>query len=189
MTAKDTFKTIDELAQALQGVGYFAERRLITAVFLSLKLERPLLLEGEPGVGDQHDRRAHHVQADAQEKVHALLSAQHGMVHQKAYGLVLQGKPVIGEDKKEAELVVKLRAFPYLHLPEPHKAPAITRPWPSKYLVPECTIKSAPMAMGRCKIGVAKQLSIINKRLCFLAILPNTSKSIISTAGFVGDSA
>ncbi|MEY4077772.1 MAG: hypothetical protein RIQ69_2142, partial [Pseudomonadota bacterium] len=46
MTAKDTFKTIDELAQALQGVGYFAERRLITAVFLSLKLERPLLLEG-----------------------------------------------------------------------------------------------------------------------------------------------
>ena len=51
MTAKDTFKTIDELAQALQGVGYFAERRLITAVFLSLKLERPLLLEGEPGVG------------------------------------------------------------------------------------------------------------------------------------------
>jgi hypothetical protein len=40
MTAKDTFKTIDELAQALQGVGYFAERRLITAVFLSLKLER-----------------------------------------------------------------------------------------------------------------------------------------------------
>ena len=51
MTAKDTFKTIDELAQALKGVGYFAERRLITAVFLSLKLERPLLLEGEPGVG------------------------------------------------------------------------------------------------------------------------------------------
>jgi energy-coupling factor transporter ATP-binding protein EcfA2 len=51
MTAKDTFKSIDELAQALQGVGYFAERRLITAVFLSLKLERPLLLEGEPGVG------------------------------------------------------------------------------------------------------------------------------------------
>ncbi|NBZ98999.1 MAG: MoxR family ATPase [Betaproteobacteria bacterium] len=32
-------------------MGYFAERRLITAVFLSLKLARPLLLEGEPGVG------------------------------------------------------------------------------------------------------------------------------------------
>jgi MoxR-like ATPase len=32
-------------------VGYQAERRLATAVFLSLRLQRPLLLEGEPGVG------------------------------------------------------------------------------------------------------------------------------------------
>ncbi len=37
--------------QALQGAGYFADRRLATAVFLALKLQRPLLLEGEPGVG------------------------------------------------------------------------------------------------------------------------------------------
>ncbi len=35
----------------MQGVGYFADRRLATAVFLALKLQRPLLLEGEPGVG------------------------------------------------------------------------------------------------------------------------------------------
>jgi MoxR-like ATPase len=46
-----TFETIDALAQALTGVGYHGERRLITAVFLALKLQRPLLLEGEPGVG------------------------------------------------------------------------------------------------------------------------------------------
>jgi len=45
------FATIDGVVQALQGVGYFADRRLATAVFLALKLERPLLLEGEPGVG------------------------------------------------------------------------------------------------------------------------------------------
>jgi len=45
------FLTIDALAQALQGAGYFADRRLATAVFLALKLQRPLLLEGEPGVG------------------------------------------------------------------------------------------------------------------------------------------
>lgn len=45
------FPTIDALAQALQGAGYFADRRLATAVFLALKLQRPLLLEGEPGVG------------------------------------------------------------------------------------------------------------------------------------------
>jgi len=43
--------SIDELAAALQSVGYFADRRLATAVFLALQLQRPLLLEGEPGVG------------------------------------------------------------------------------------------------------------------------------------------
>ena len=45
------FSSIDAVVQALQGVGYFADRRLATAVFLALKLQRPLLLEGEPGVG------------------------------------------------------------------------------------------------------------------------------------------
>jgi MoxR-like ATPase len=43
--------SIDALIEALAGVGYQAERRLATAVFLSLRLQRPLLLEGEPGVG------------------------------------------------------------------------------------------------------------------------------------------
>ncbi|MEN9775414.1 MAG: hypothetical protein RL322_2484 [Pseudomonadota bacterium] len=45
------FQTVDELAGALEGVGYFAPRSLCTAVLLALRLERPLLLEGEPGVG------------------------------------------------------------------------------------------------------------------------------------------
>ncbi|APW38789.1 ATPase [Rhodoferax koreense] len=45
------FASIDTLTQALQAVGYYADRRLATAVFLALKLQRPLLLEGEPGVG------------------------------------------------------------------------------------------------------------------------------------------
>jgi MoxR-like ATPase len=43
--------SIDDLQTALSRVGYFADRRLTTAVFLALKLQRPLLLEGEPGVG------------------------------------------------------------------------------------------------------------------------------------------
>lgn len=43
--------SVDALRQALQGAGYFADRRLATAVFLALQLQRPLLLEGEPGVG------------------------------------------------------------------------------------------------------------------------------------------
>jgi MoxR-like ATPase len=45
------FESIDALQSALAGAGYFADRRLATAVFLALKLQRPLLLEGEPGVG------------------------------------------------------------------------------------------------------------------------------------------
>lgn len=43
--------SINALVQTLQCVGYFADRRLATAVFLALRLQRPLLLEGEPGVG------------------------------------------------------------------------------------------------------------------------------------------
>ena len=50
MTAP-ALSSIDALVLALHGVGYFADRRLATAVFLALKLQRPLLLEGEPGVG------------------------------------------------------------------------------------------------------------------------------------------
>ncbi len=45
------FASIDDLARALESVGYYADRRLATAVFLAVRLQRPLLLEGEPGVG------------------------------------------------------------------------------------------------------------------------------------------
>lgn len=43
--------SITEVVDALGSVGYQADRRLATAIFLSLRLQRPLLLEGEPGVG------------------------------------------------------------------------------------------------------------------------------------------
>jgi MoxR-like ATPase len=43
--------SIDAVEQALRGAGYYPDRRLATAVFLALRLRRPLLLEGEPGVG------------------------------------------------------------------------------------------------------------------------------------------
>lgn len=49
--AIDDFVSIDALTHALEGVGYHAPRRLVTSVFLAMKLQRPLLLEGEPGVG------------------------------------------------------------------------------------------------------------------------------------------
>ena len=43
--------SIDGITHALQGVGYHAPRQLATSVFLAMRLQRPLLLEGEPGVG------------------------------------------------------------------------------------------------------------------------------------------
>lgn len=46
-----TFNSIEELQQALYDQEYVAERSLATAVYLSMKLGKPLFLEGEPGVG------------------------------------------------------------------------------------------------------------------------------------------
>ncbi len=43
--------SIDQLQAAFGGQGYVADRDLATAVWLSLALGRPLLLEGEAGVG------------------------------------------------------------------------------------------------------------------------------------------
>ncbi len=45
------FDSIDDLKTALQDQLYLADRGLATAIFLSLKLKRPLFLEGEAGVG------------------------------------------------------------------------------------------------------------------------------------------
>jgi MoxR-like ATPase len=46
-----SFSSIDDVQQALQAQSYIAERGLATAIFLALKLRRPLFLEGEAGVG------------------------------------------------------------------------------------------------------------------------------------------
>jgi MoxR-like ATPase len=43
--------SVDEVADALAGQGYLADRPLATAVHLAETLEQPLLLEGEAGVG------------------------------------------------------------------------------------------------------------------------------------------
>jgi MoxR-like ATPase len=45
------FNSIDELQTALAAQAYISERGLTTAIFLALKLDRPLFLEGEAGVG------------------------------------------------------------------------------------------------------------------------------------------
>jgi MoxR-like ATPases len=46
-----SFQSIDELQAALAAHAYIADRALTTAIFLALKLNKPLLLEGEAGVG------------------------------------------------------------------------------------------------------------------------------------------
>jgi len=46
-----TIQSIDELQEALRRQRYIADRGLVTAIFLALKLQRPLFLEGEAGVG------------------------------------------------------------------------------------------------------------------------------------------
>lgn len=43
--------SIDDLQAKMSDLHYVADRGLATAVFLALKLKRPLFLEGEPGVG------------------------------------------------------------------------------------------------------------------------------------------
>jgi MoxR-like ATPase len=43
--------SIEQVQASFSGKGYIADRELATAVFLSLALQRPLLLEGEAGVG------------------------------------------------------------------------------------------------------------------------------------------
>ena len=47
----DNPKTAAELAEILRGGGYLADRGLATALFVALSLDRPILLEGEVGVG------------------------------------------------------------------------------------------------------------------------------------------
>jgi MoxR-like ATPase len=50
-TAGDQFSSVDELERGLREQRYIAERGLATTLFLTLKLGKPLLLEGEAGVG------------------------------------------------------------------------------------------------------------------------------------------
>ncbi|MEP6996767.1 MAG: MoxR family ATPase, partial [Betaproteobacteria bacterium] len=42
---------VDAVAALLEQHDYFADRRLATSVYLALKMQRPLFLEGEAGVG------------------------------------------------------------------------------------------------------------------------------------------
>src|ERR1700709_693990 len=44
-------ETVDDVRAALEAHEYLADEGLATAIFLAIRLKRPLLLEGEAGVG------------------------------------------------------------------------------------------------------------------------------------------
>ena len=52
------FGTIDELETALRAADYLPDRGLATSLFLSLALQKPVLLEGEAGVGKTEAAKA-----------------------------------------------------------------------------------------------------------------------------------
>ena len=48
---QDSLNTIEDVQRAMFAQNYIADRSLATTVYLALKRRKPLLLEGEPGVG------------------------------------------------------------------------------------------------------------------------------------------
>src|SRR5581483_252050 len=63
--AEVAFTSIDELEHALSVASYLTDRGLATALYLALTLEKPLLLEGEAGVGKTEAAKAMAVALDA----------------------------------------------------------------------------------------------------------------------------
>jgi MoxR-like ATPase len=51
LTRKRAFQSIDAVLSALKRERYICDRRLAATLYLAFRMEKPLLLEGEPGVG------------------------------------------------------------------------------------------------------------------------------------------
>jgi MoxR-like ATPase len=58
MAADETVPDVAALRSALDAVDYLADESLATALFLAVRMEQPILLEGEPGVGKTEAARA-----------------------------------------------------------------------------------------------------------------------------------
>src|SRR5881397_1341133 len=54
----EEFSGIEQLEEALLGAAYLPDRGLATALFLALRVRKPLLLEGEAGVGKTEAAKA-----------------------------------------------------------------------------------------------------------------------------------
>lgn len=51
MRVKDYFQSIEQIMAELSSESYIADRSLATILYLATRLEKPIFLEGEPGVG------------------------------------------------------------------------------------------------------------------------------------------
>ena len=51
MTTESYFESIEQVAEELASAHYIADRALATVLFLAHRLQKPVFLEGEPGVG------------------------------------------------------------------------------------------------------------------------------------------
>jgi len=49
--AADPFSSVDALVEGLGSVGYIASRRIATALYMAVHLQKPILVEGSAGVG------------------------------------------------------------------------------------------------------------------------------------------
>jgi MoxR-like ATPase len=49
--AADPMSSVDNLIESLGGVGYIASRRIATALYMAVNLQKPILVEGSAGVG------------------------------------------------------------------------------------------------------------------------------------------
>ncbi len=50
-SATDPLSSVEALIKGLAGVGYIASHRIATALFMAVKLQKPILVEGSAGVG------------------------------------------------------------------------------------------------------------------------------------------
>ena len=51
LAAADPFASVDGLVEGLASVGYIASRRIATALYMAVNLQKPILVEGSAGVG------------------------------------------------------------------------------------------------------------------------------------------
>ncbi len=65
-------------------------------------------------------------------------------------------------------------------------APASTSLWPLRYLVAECTTRSAPSSSGRVSTGVATVLSTATRTPAEWASSQTAARSVISHIGLAG---